>query len=147
MATINYQFSDGHYEEVECTEEFKREYEFMLVREKAPYWKEMKQKERAGLKCAPDFSLEKFSEDGYDIPSATPDPLEELIMQETLQEQYERLLSPLTKKQREVYLLKLKGLSQTHIATKLGLAVSSVNERLQTAQKRILENFLQNPKK
>ena len=29
MATINYQFSDGHYEEIEVTEDFKREYELL----------------------------------------------------------------------------------------------------------------------
>ena len=51
MATIKYIFADGHTEEVEVTEEFKREYEFLLVREQAPHWKEMKQKERAGLRC------------------------------------------------------------------------------------------------
>ena len=51
MATIRYTFADGHTEEVEVTEEFKREYEFLLVREQAPHWKEMKQKERAGLRC------------------------------------------------------------------------------------------------
>ena len=35
MATIRYTFADGHSEEVEVTEEFKREYEFLLVREQA----------------------------------------------------------------------------------------------------------------
>lgn len=30
MATIRYTFADGHSEEVEVTEEFKREYEFLL---------------------------------------------------------------------------------------------------------------------
>lgn len=147
MTTVQYQFSDGHFEDVECTEEFKREYEFLLVREKAPYWKEMKQKKRAGLKCAQDFSLDKFGDDGYDIPSATPDLLEEIIREEERQEYYKQLLSPLTDKQREVYILKLKGYKQEQIARNLNIAVSSVNERLQTAQKRILENILQNPKK
>ena len=67
MATIQYQFADGHYEDIEVTEEFKEEYEFLLIREKAQYWKEMKQKERSGLRCAKDLSLDKFSEDGYDL--------------------------------------------------------------------------------
>lgn len=70
MATIRYTFADGHTEEVEVTEEFKREYEFLLVREQAPHWKEMKQKERAGLRCVKNLSLDKFSEDGYDLPVA-----------------------------------------------------------------------------
>ena len=50
MAKIKYVFADGHSEEVEVTEEFKREYEFLLVREQALHWKEMKQKERASGK-------------------------------------------------------------------------------------------------
>ena len=57
MATIRYTFADGHTEEVEVTEEFKREYEFLLVREQAPHWKEMKQTERAGLRCVKNLSL------------------------------------------------------------------------------------------
>lgn len=36
MATIKYTFADGHSEEVEVTEEFKREYEFLLI------WKMLK---------------------------------------------------------------------------------------------------------
>lgn len=55
MATIKYTFADGHSEEVEVTEEFKREYEFLLVREQALHWKEMKQKERAGLRCVKNY--------------------------------------------------------------------------------------------
>ena len=46
MAKIKYVFADGHSEEVEVAEEFKREYEFLLVREQALHWKEIKQKER-----------------------------------------------------------------------------------------------------
>lgn len=86
MATIRYTFADGHTEEVEVTEEFKREYEFLLVREQAPHWKEMKQKERAGLRCVKNLSLDKFSEDGYDLPVAGPDPLERLIQKEERRE-------------------------------------------------------------
>lgn len=147
MATIHYQFADGHFEDIEVTEEFKREYEFLLIREKAMYWKEMKQKERAGLRCIRDYSLDKFSDDGYDLPSLIPNPLEKFLYKEERLEYYRKLLAPLTNKQREVYILKLKGYKQIQIAQKLKLAVSSVNERLQNAQKRILENFLKNPKK
>ena len=86
MSTINYQFADGHYEEIEVTEEFKREYEFLLVQERALHWKEMQQKYRAGMRCTKDFSLEKFTEDGYELSSTTPDPLEALIAKEEQQE-------------------------------------------------------------
>lgn len=105
MTTINYQFSDGHFEEIECTEEFKREYEFLLVQERALHWKEMQQKYRAGMRCTKDFSLEKFAEDGYELSSPLPDPLESLIEREDKQEYYNKLLRHLTDKQREVYIL------------------------------------------
>lgn len=98
MATIRYTFADGHTEEVEVTEEFKREYEFLLVREQAPHWKEMKQKERAGLRCVKNLSLDKFSEDGYDLPVAGPDPLERLIQKEERREYCRKILSCLSEK-------------------------------------------------
>lgn len=110
MATIRYTFADGHTEEVEVTEEFKREYEFLLVREQAPHWKEMKQKERAGLRCVKNLSLDKFSEDGYDLPVAGPDPLERLIQKEERREYCRKILSCLSEKQRQAYILfHLKG--------------------------------------
>lgn len=142
MATIQYQFADGHYEEIEVTEEFKKEYEFLLVREKAQHWKEMKQKERAGLRCVKDLSLDKFGEDGYDLPSEKIDPLETLIAKEERREQYKKLLSCLTKKQRQVYILsKIKGYSKVQIAEILHIDESSVRERLYWAQKKISKIF------
>lgn len=147
MAFIDYQFADGHWEKVECSEDFKREYEFMLVQEKALRWKEMKQKERAGLRCSHDLSLEKFCDEGYEPASTAPDPLEELIIREERLENFEKLLAFLTTKQRAAFLLKLKGLSQKQIAAKLKLSLGGVNERLQMCDKNISEFFLRNPKK
>lgn len=147
MAKINYQFSDGHWEEIECSDEFKQEYEFLLIREKARYWKIKKQKQRAGLAVKYDLSLDKLCDDGQDPPALSMSPLDEIIAREERKEYFRKLLSPLTAKQKVVYILKLKGYKQIQIAQKLKLAVSSVNERLQNAQKRILKNFLKNPKK
>ncbi len=145
MATIKYTFADGHTEEVEVTEEFKREYEFLLVREQAPHWKEMKQKERAGLRCVKNLSLDKFSEDGYDLPVAGPDPLERLIQKEERREYYRKILSCLTEKQRQAYILfHLKGYKKVQIAAVLHIDERSVRRRLEWAQKRILRNFLKN---
>lgn len=144
MTTIHYQFADGHYEDVKCTEEFKREYEFMLVREKALYWKEMKQKERAGLYCSSDYSLDKFSEDGYELPVRSLDPLEEVIRKEERQEYYQRLLAPLTGKQREVYILHhINGYKKVKIAALLHISEMAVRKRLFWAHKKILKNFLE----
>ena len=142
MATIRYTFADGHTEEVEVTEEFKREYEFLLVREQAPHWKEMKQKERAGLRCVKNLSLDKFSEDGYDLPVAGPDPLERLIQKEERREYCRKILS---EKQRQAYILfHLKGYKKVQIAAVLHIDERSVRRRLEWAQKRILKNFLKN---
>lgn len=145
MATIRYTFADGHTEEVEVTEEFKREYEFLLVREQAPHWKEMKQKERAGLRCVKNLSLDKFSEDGYDLPVACPDPLERLIQKEERREYCRKILSCLSEKQRQAYILfHLKGYKKVQIAAVLHIDERSVRRRLEWAQKRILKNFLKN---
>ena len=145
MATIRYTFADGHTEEVEVTEEFKREYEFLLVREQAPHWKEMKQKERAGLRCVKNLSLDKFSEDGYDLPVAGPDPLERLIQKEERREYCRKILSCLSEKQRQAYILfHLKGYKKVQIAAVLHIDERSVRRRLEWAQKRISKNFLKN---
>lgn len=145
MATIRYTFADGHTEEVEVTEEFKREYEFLLVREQAPHWKEMKQKERAGLRCVKNLFLDKFSEDGYDLPVAGPDPLERLIQKEERREYCRKILSCLSEKQRQAYILfHLKGYKKVQIAAVLHIDERSVRRRLEWAQKRILKNFLKN---
>ena len=145
MATIRYTFADGHTEEVEVTEEFKREYEFLLVREQAPHWKEMKQKERAGLRCVKNLSLDKFSEDGYDLPVAGPDPLERLIQKEERREYCRKILSCLSEKQRQAYILfHHKGYKKVQIAAVLHIDERSVRRRLEWAQKRILKNFLKN---
>ena len=142
MATIKYTFADGHSEEVEVTEEFKREYEFLLVREQALHWKEMKQKERARLRCVKDLSLDKFGEDGYDLPADNPDPLERLIQKEERREYYRKILSCLTEKQRQAYILfHLKGYKKVQIAAMLHIDERSVRRRLDWAQKRIIKNF------
>ena len=145
MATIKYTFADGHSEGVEGTEEFKREYEFLLVREQALHWKEMKQKERARLRCVKDLSLDKFGEDGYDLPADNPDPLERLIQKEERREYYRKILSCLTEKQRQAYILfHLKGYKKVQIAAMLHIDERSVRRRLDWAQKRIIKNFLKN---
>ena len=145
MAKIKYVFADGHSEEVEVTEEFKHEYEFLLVREQALHWKEMKQKERAGFRCVKNLSLEKFGEDGYDLPAEAPDPLERLIAKEERRERYQKILSCLTEKQRQVYILfHIEGYKKVQIAAMLHIDERSVRRRLEWARKRISKNFLKN---
>lgn len=145
MAKIKYVFADGHSEEVEVTEEFKREYEFLLVREQALHWKEMKQKERAGFRCVKNLSLEKFGEDGYDLPTEEPDPLETLVAKEERREQYQKILSCLTKKQRQVYILfHIKGYKKSanrrHVTYRRAVGSSAFG----MGAKKNFKNFLKN---
>lgn len=140
--TINYQFSDGHFEEIEVTEEFKKEYEFMLVQEQALYWKIKKQKQRAGFPVKSDLSLDKLCEDGFEPASCAPDPLTKLIERESRRERLRSMLKVLTKKQKQVFILYyIKGCSKVKISEALGIAESSVRERLENARKNILRNF------
>ena len=105
----------------------------------------MKQKERAGLRCVKNLSLDKFSEDGYDLPVAGPDPLERLIQKEERREYCRKILSCLSEKQRQAYILfHLKGYKKVQIAAVLHIDERSVRRRLEWAQKRILKNFLKN---
>lgn len=117
MATIHYQFADGHYEDIECTEDFKEQFEFLQVREQALRWKEMKQKQRAGLRAVSDLSLDKFHEDGYDVPSKNTDPFQRLLRKEDQREHYRKILALLTIKQRQAYILHyIKGYKKVEIA-------------------------------
>ena len=75
MATIRYQFADGHFEDIEVTEEFKREYEFLEIQERARYWKIKKQKQRADLEVKYDLSLDRLCDDGQEPPACALSPL------------------------------------------------------------------------
>lgn len=136
MATITYKFADGHAEEVEVSEEFKTAYEELEKQEKRYYWKTNKQKARAGLQKQ-DFSLEKCVEDGHEAQSAMPDPLEALISSEKQSTYYGKLLSPLTKRQKEVYAMRhIIGLSVAEISRRLNVSESAIHDRLESAYRK-----------
>ena len=136
MATITYKFADGHTEEVEVSEKFKTAYEELEKQEKRYYWKMNKQKARAGLQKL-DFSLEKCAEDGHEAKSAMPDPLEEILSREEQSTYYAKLLSLLTKRQKEVYVLRhVIGLNTIEIAQRLNISEKAVRERLDAAYKK-----------
>lgn len=136
MATITYKFADGHPEEIEVSEEIKAAYEELDKQEKRYYWKTNKQKARAGLQRQ-DFSLEKCVEDGHEAPSAMPGPLEELISREEQSTYYAKLLSPLTKRQKEVYAMRhIIGLNAAEIARRLNLSESAIHDRLESAYRK-----------
>lgn len=136
MTTITYKFADGHTEEVEVSEEFQAAYEELDKQEKRYYWKTNKQKLRAGLQRQ-DYSLEKCIEDGHEVQSTMPGSLEELIAREEQAVYYAKLLSPLTKRQKEVYVLRhIVGLNAAEIARRLNLSESAVHDRLESAYKK-----------
>lgn len=143
MPTIHYQFADGHYEDIEVTEEFKREYEFLAIQERARYWKIKKQKQRAGLEVKYDLSLDKLCDDGQEPPAVALSPLDQIIERETRTEYRRKLLSPLTDKQREAYILHhIKGYKKVQIAAMLHISEMAVRKRLYWAYKKILKKFL-----
>lgn len=145
MATIHYQFADGHFEDIEVTEEFKREYEFLEIQERARYWKIKKQKQRAGLEVKYDLSLDRLCDDGQEPPACALSPLDKLIEQEERAEYYQKILSLLTDKQKQVFILfHIKGYKKVQIAAMLHIDERSVRRRLEWAQKRISKNFLKN---
>ena len=136
MPTITYKFADGHTVAVEVSEEIKAAYEELEKQEKRYYWKTNKQKQRAGLQRQ-DYSLEKCVEDGHEVQSTMPDPLEELIAREDQSTYYTKLLSPLTKRQKEVYVLRhVIGFNAAEIARRLNLSESAVHDRLESAYRK-----------
>lgn len=90
MATIRYTFADGHTEEVEVSEEFKREYERI---ERQSHSNDEKFRWRARKR---ETSLEKLREEvGLDIPDEAPAIDEQAIEADFI----ERFTSVLTKPQ------------------------------------------------
>lgn len=136
MTTIKYKFADGHAVTVEVSEELKAVYEELERQEKRYYWKTNKQKARAGLRRQ-DYSLEKCLADGHEVQSAMPDPLEELILRDEQAAYYTKLLSPLTIRQKEVYILRhVIGLNVAEIARRLSLSESAIHDRLESAYRK-----------
>ena len=138
MATINYQFSDGHFEEIEVTEEFKQEYELLERQDLRRYWKIKQQKYRAGIGCKYDLSLDWMNEYGQEPHSVFPDPLETLIKKDERERYRNSLKKKLTARQWQVYeLYHFKHYKKVEIAKILHISEKAVRERLLNAEKRI----------
>lgn len=138
MATINYQFSDGHYEEIEVTEDFKREYEQLERQDLRRYWKIKQQKYRAGIGCKCDLSLDWMQEYGQEPRSTFPDPLDALIQKDEREHYRNTIKNKLTARQWQVYeLFHFKHYKKVEIAKILHISEKAVRERLLNAEKRI----------
>lgn len=138
MATIHYQFSDGHYEEIEVTEEFKREYDLLERQDLRQYWKIKQQKYRAGIGCKCDLSLEWMQEYGQELHSTFPDPLDAIIQKDERERYRNSIKNKLTARQWQVYeLFHFKHYKKVEIAKILHISEKAVRERLLNAEKRI----------
>lgn len=142
MATINYKFSDGHTEEIEVTEDFKREYE-KVDREFRLNEKRAKQQAARHL-----VSLDCLMEKGMDFEDTqSPDPFEILIAKEQSKMSLIELADFLTDRQKEIVKLYYEDReTKTEIARKLGIDESTVRECIKSATKKILKNFQSKPK-
>lgn len=124
MTTIHYQFADGHFEEIEVTEEFAIQYAMLEKREKSIERRETRRH----------VSLEMLHEYGHDFGDDSGNPLTILIERETRRENKEMLktaVSILTEEQRELLnMVYIKRIPQVQIAEQLGIKKSSVNDRL-----------------
>ena len=138
MPKINYQFSDGHYEEIEVTEEFKREYELLERQSLRRYWKIKQQKYRAGMGCKCDLSLDWMQEYGQEPYSTFLDPLDALIQKDERERYRNSIKKKLTARQWQVYeLFHFKHYKKVEIAKILHISEKAVRERLLNAEKRI----------
>ena len=131
MAVIQYQFADGHTEEIEVTEEFTREYAEMERKDALTKRKETRRHQ----------SLDKSMEHGFDVPDPYADTAAEVERWE-LSERIQSALHKLTKKQRTVFLLYAEeGLNYRQIGEKLGLGTYTVRDYFYNAVKK-LQKFL-----
>lgn len=131
MAVIQYQFADGHTEEIEVTEEFAREYAEMERKDALTERKETRRHQ----------SLDKSMEHGFDVPDLYSDTAKEIERKE-LSEEIREALHKLTEKQRTVFLLYAEeGLNYRQIGEKLGLGTYTVRDYFYNAVKK-LKKFL-----
>ena len=135
MATIRYTFADGHTEEVEVSEEFKREYERI---ERQSHSNDEKFRWRARKR---ETSLEKLREEaGLDIPDDAPAADEQAIGADFI----ERFTSVLTEPQREVFKKAyIENKSVRQISRELDMCLSTVQKHVALIQKKFLKNFLE----
>lgn len=131
MAVIQYQFADGHTEEIEVTEEFARGYAEMEHKDALTERKETRRHQ----------SLDKSMEHGFDVPDPHTDIAIEVECKE-LSEEIWAALHRLTEKQRTVFLLYAEeGLNYRQIGEKLGLGTYTVRDYFYNAVKK-LQKFL-----
>ena len=123
-----YIYIDG--EQIPVTEEVYRAY-------KRPIWREKKRREREKERGAKPLSLEKFTDDGFDIQSNAV-PLDEVIADKLLEGMLPDVLAELTDDERRLIIaLYYEKKTEREIACDVGVSQPAIHKR----RKRILKKI------
>ncbi|MCL2675117.1 MAG: hypothetical protein FWE84_00770 [Firmicutes bacterium] len=157
MAAINYQFADGHCEDIEVTEDFKREYMATLDREQRIERKETRRH------LSLDYLMEledqqhswgdlenkslQMKQETFSLISSNPDPLEILIQREREESLpvMEALAESkdLTDYQRKVAIeFYINNKTQTQIAKELATNKMAICRVLKKVREQVLKSFV-----
>ena len=124
MTTINYQLSDGHYEEIEVTEEFANEYALL---EKETQREEWRYQWRSRKKIV---SMEAMAEQGTQFESKDISVEEILIRQETKDSLRKALRQMLTAPQIELLkLIYIQNKPLKEITEEFGVSYQAIQNR------------------
>lgn len=131
MSTINYRFSDGHYEEIEVDEKLAITYAEMERSERLSERRETHRHQ----------SLNKSMEHGWDIADSAAD-IYTIVEQHEQTDKLYRLINKLTDKQKTVFLLHVEEDKPfREIGEMLGLGTYTVRDYFYNAVKK-LKNIL-----
>lgn len=127
MTTIHYQFADGHFEDIEVTEEFAEQYEELVHKQMLVERKETRRHQ----------SLDKSMEHGFDIADPHMDVSDLAELAEDRQRIHTAMLA-LTDKQRAVVMLHVEEkLSFREIGEQLDLGRYTVRDYFYNAVKKL----------
>ena len=131
MPTITYRFSDGHYEEIEVTEEFAAEYAEMEHREYLVNRKETRRHQ----------SLDKSMEHGFDVADPKVNVFEQVeqrLQTESLHKAIAALLPEQQELLRQVY---FECIPQTEIAERENVSTVAIHNRLERILARLKKSL------
>lgn len=143
MAIIkDYKFADGHVEDVECTEEFKREYEKMEKHDRYIDWRERQLNP---------IRIDAYDSNVFDIEDPVNRNPEEICLereQEEFLEQQEQqrralpMLNCLTEYQKRVAIMYyIEKMPQAEIAKAEGVSKKAISKLMQKIQKKVVKYF------
>lgn len=124
MATINYRFSDGHYEEIEVSEEFAKEYALI---ERETQLEEWRYKWRCRKKLV---SMDALTERGCQFESGN-ESTEDIIIRNEMEKSLRRVIYDFfTPSQIELLkLIYIQNKSLKELAEKFGVSYQAIQNR------------------